>query len=405
MDARPQVVFQRIQTISPCITLLKRFMEQDGTTQISTDSDLDADREPVISVSGLNHFFGGGDTRKQVLFDINFEVYPGEIVIMTGPSGSGKTTLLTLVGALRTVQEGSLRVLEQELKGMSKRQSVNYRRSLGFIFQMHNLFESLTAFENVRMALELWKINKSETKQKIEELLTHLGLGERMYYKPESLSGGQRQRVAVARALVNKPKIILADEPTAALDKKSGRDVVNLLQQLASEQDCCILMVTHDSRILDAADRIVNMVDGAIASDVAVKESITICEFLMKSKVFSSLTPTALSEVAQKMVKERFRAGDEIIRQGDEGDKFYIIVEGLVDVLIGFDEEAKTVATLDVSNFFGEAALITGEPRNATCKAQTNTIVYSLGKSDFRSALSASASFEEQLRRAFAQRQ
>jgi putative ABC transport system ATP-binding protein len=220
----------------------------------------------AVQIRQLNYFFGQGELRKQVLYDINLDLPTGQIVIMTGPSGSGKTTLLTLIGALRTVQEGSLEVLGQEIVGLSKAALVEVRRNIGFIFQAHNLFASLTAAQNVEMSVELLD-NWTDKRQKAVEVLTQLGLGERVDYKPSALSGGQKQRVAIARALVNQPTLILADEPTAALDKQSGREVVTLMQKLAKEQNRTILMVTHDNRILDVADRIVTLVDGRLETD------------------------------------------------------------------------------------------------------------------------------------------
>jgi putative ABC transport system ATP-binding protein len=219
--------------------------------------------EPAIAVSNLNHYFGKGQLRKQVLFDINLEINTGEIIIMTGPSGSGKTTLLTLVGGLRSAQEGSLQVLGEELCGVSDRQLTEVRRHNGYIFQAHNLHESLTAVQNVRMGLEVHHHLAAEAMNTIaKEMLAFVGLGDRTSYYPDDLSGGQKQRVAIARALVAEPKILLADEPTAALDKKSGREVVELMQRLAQEKGCTILLVTHDNRILDIADRIIYMEDG-----------------------------------------------------------------------------------------------------------------------------------------------
>ena len=224
------------------------------------------EKEPAISIHNLNHYFGKGQLRKQALFDINLEIQAGEIIIMTGPSGSGKTTLLTICGGLRSAQEGSVKVLGKELAGASAKQLTIARRKHGYIFQAHNLHESLTAVQNVKMGLEVHPhISSQEMHQKSMEILEIVGLGERVNYYPDDLSGGQKQRVAIARALVNQPKIVLADEPTAALDKKTGRDVVDIMQKLAKEQDCTILMVTHDNRILDIADRIVYMEDGKLA--------------------------------------------------------------------------------------------------------------------------------------------
>ncbi|MFK8183987.1 MAG: DevA family ABC transporter ATP-binding protein [Phormidesmis sp.] len=224
-----------------------------------------------ISVHHLDHFFGSGKLRKQALFDINLEIEAGEIVIMTGPSGSGKTTLLTLIGGLRSAQSGSLNVVGHEIAGASENALVKARRDNGYIFQAHNLHESLTALENVQMGLEVrGQYAKAERYERAAEMLEKVGLGDRIHYYPSDLSGGQKQRVAIARALASRPKIVLADEPTAALDKKSGRDVVNIMHNLAKQQGCTILLVTHDNRILDIADRIVYMEDGRLSKQPAL---------------------------------------------------------------------------------------------------------------------------------------
>ncbi|MBD2774610.1 DevA family ABC transporter ATP-binding protein [Iningainema tapete] len=224
--------------------------------------------EPIISIKHLNHYYGKGSLKRQILFDINLDIYPGEIVIMTGPSGSGKTTLLSLIGGLRSVQEGSLKFAGKELYRASQTKLVNIRRKIGYIFQAHNLLEFLTARQNVQMAVELKDhISPQQAIARAEAMLRAVNLGDRINYYPENLSGGQKQRIAIARALVNQPSLVLADEPTAALDKQSGRDVVELMQRLAKEQGTSILLVTHDNRILDIADRIVDMEDGILARD------------------------------------------------------------------------------------------------------------------------------------------
>jgi putative ABC transport system ATP-binding protein len=223
---------------------------------------------PAIVVHNLDHYFGQGVLQKQVLYDINLEINSGEIIIMTGPSGSGKTTLLTLIGGLRSVQSGSLQVLGQELFGATAGQLTQARRHHGYIFQAHNLHGSLTALQNVKMGLELHQdIPTTEMQARATQMLAEVGLEDRINYYPDDLSGGQKQRVAIARALVSHPQLVLADEPTAALDSKSGRDVVNLMQKLAREQGCTILLVTHDNRILDIADRIINMEDGRLVDN------------------------------------------------------------------------------------------------------------------------------------------
>lgn len=359
----------------------------------------------AISIRGLNHTFGEGDLKKQVLFDNELDLARGEIVIMTGPSGSGKTTLLTLIGALRTVQEGSINIRGRELWGLDAAQLVDVRRSIGFIFQAHNLFNSLTAQQNVRMALELGLMDPAEMNRRAAEMLTAVGLGQRINYKPAQLSGGQRQRVAIARALVREPQIILADEPTAALDKQSGRDVVNLLRKFAKEKQSTILIVTHDNRILDVADRIVNMVDGRIISDVVISESAAICEFLRRIPLFSGLLPNTLTEVADQMTLETFAPGDVIIRQGDPGDKFYLIRRGEAEVLVRRDDRDERIADLDEGKFFGEQALLTGEPRNATVRAKTELELCSLSKEEFQQVLDSSATFKEEMRKVLFERQ
>lgn len=226
---------------------------------------------PCIEIQHLNHYFGKGELKKQVLFDVSLTINSGEIIIMTGPSGSGKTTLLSLIGGLRSVQEGSLNFLGEELNGASEEQLVQVRRHIGYIFQSHNLLPFMTARQNVQMSVELHEnISKEDAIAKSAAMLTQVGLGERLDYYPNNLSGGQKQRVAIARSLVSRPKLILADEPTAALDKQTGRDVVNLMQNLASSQGCTILLVTHDNRILDIADRIIYMEDGQLLSSSKV---------------------------------------------------------------------------------------------------------------------------------------
>jgi putative ABC transport system ATP-binding protein len=224
-------------------------------------------QEPIISIDGVNHYYGTGRLRKQILFDVTAVIEPGEVVIMTGPSGSGKTTLLTLIGALRSTQEGSMKVLGQELRGTSEKKLVELRRNVGYIFQAHNLLNSLTASQNVQMSIALHsEVPQDRSRQMAEEMLAAVGLAEWVNQYPNELSGGQKQRVAIARALVGHPKLVLADEPTAALDKKSGRDVVEIMRGLAKQQGSAILLVTHDNRILDVADRLIHMEDGRLSS-------------------------------------------------------------------------------------------------------------------------------------------
>jgi putative ABC transport system ATP-binding protein len=222
--------------------------------------------EVRIALEDVSYSFGKGALKKQVLFDIATQIDGGEIIILTGPSGSGKTTLLTLIGALRSAQEGSVRVLGQELLNAKERKLIKVRRQIGYIFQAHNLLNSLTIGQNVRMALQLNGGEGKDDKRRVKEVLQRVGLTEHEDKFPNELSGGQKQRAGIARALVNRPQVVLADEPTASLDKKSGRDVVELIEDLAREDGSAVILVTHDNRILDVADRILHLDDGHMKS-------------------------------------------------------------------------------------------------------------------------------------------
>ena len=224
-----------------------------------------------IAVTELNHWFGSGEARIQALHNINLQIQPGKLTILMGPSGSGKTTLLTLIGCLRDVQSGSVQLLGGELRDATNKSMNALRRRLGFIFQAHNLHESLTALQNVRMGLEVHgSREQNEFDRAAAHVLTQLGLGERLSYMPSKLSGGQKQRVAIARALVGNPAVVFADEPTAALDKESGVKIVRLLKRLGEVRGTTTVMVTHDNRILDLADRILQLEDGRIVDDSLV---------------------------------------------------------------------------------------------------------------------------------------
>jgi len=220
----------------------------------------------VISGHGINFSFGEDELQKQILFDVSLQIQPGEIVLLTGPSGSGKTTLLTLIAGLRSMQQGTLTVLGHALHQATYDDLIQLRRKIGFIFQAHNLLPFLTALQNVQIMFDLHPhVDRQEARRRSVAMLGEVGLQDRIDYPIAKLSGGQRQLVAVARALVTDPQLVLADEPTSALDSVTGREVVSRLQTLARQLARPILMVTHDPRILDIADRVLVMQDGRLS--------------------------------------------------------------------------------------------------------------------------------------------
>jgi putative ABC transport system ATP-binding protein len=228
----------------------------------------------LVQARDVRHAYGEGDLRKEVLHGISCEVYSREIMIITGPSGSGKTTFLTLIGALRRLQTGSVTLLGQELRGAKPQALVEARRAIGFIFQEHNLLPAFTACENVQLALAVEPgLSSLQCRTRAMDLLSAVGMSEHVYKRPAQLSGGQRQRVAIARALVRRPRVILADEPTASLDRVTGREIVDLLQGLAREENCALVLITHDLRILTIGDRLLHLEDGILTIDHSAKES------------------------------------------------------------------------------------------------------------------------------------
>ena len=223
----------------------------------------------AVQIDQLHPAYGRGSMRREVLQGISLEIQAGEVVLLTGPSGCGKTTLLTLIGALRTVQSGRVSVLGQQLDGAGRRRRQQVRRRIGMIFQGHNLLRCLTAEQNVQMGSDLLSgLSYRSRRDEARRWLRCVGLEDQMGKLPHDLSGGQKQRVAIARALAAHPQLLLADEPTAALDGATGREVVELLRQLARDQSCAVLMVTHDPRILDVADRLLRMEDGCLLPPV-----------------------------------------------------------------------------------------------------------------------------------------
>ncbi len=220
---------------------------------------------PTISVQNLFHAYGTGEGRRDVLKNVHLEVAAGEMVILSGPSGSGKTTLLTLLGALRTPQRGQIRVLGQDLITTSQEQSMLLRRRIGFIFQQHNLLKFLTSQENIRMAMGHDRLDV--TKEEALALLHQVGLGDKANSNVNELSVGQKQRVSIARALVHQPDLILADEPTASLDWQSAQDMMALFRDKIKNEGKSALIVSHDNRLFNYADRTVRILDGGIAAE------------------------------------------------------------------------------------------------------------------------------------------
>jgi putative ABC transport system ATP-binding protein len=313
--------------------------------------------DSVISIKNVDYYYGNGALRKQVLYNISAEISPGEIVLLTGPSGSGKTTLLTLAGALRSVQQGSVTILGRELNGATNSQLVKIREDIGFIFQHQNLLDSHTAIQNVELSLGVGQQGpKDEVRGRCADALETVGLKNRIDYYPEHLSGGQKQRVAIARALVRKPRIVLADEPTASLDHKSGREVVDLMRALAKQQECAILMVTHDNRILDIADRILTLEDGHIttfAAGLAANTGHLLTAFAQLQrkgdlvKHVNELSDKQFHEIVQQMTVE-FEQFLETLELGNRD-----AIEALIDqILDAVTSKVKLIIGADRASIF-----------------------------------------------------
>lgn len=354
-----------------------------------------APEEIVVRVAGLDHFFGSGEAKNQVLFDVGMTIAAGQLVVLSGPSGAGKTTLLSLIGALRSIQRGEITVLGRDLARLGRRDQAMVRRQLGFIFQTHNLFDALSAYENVKMAMQLSPLPPGEMRRRGVALLERLGLGHRIDHKPRALSTGESQRVAIARALVNRPRLILADEPTAALDRASTLKVLDLFRETATAAGTAILMVTHDPRVIERAHRLIQLVDGRIVSDVVLHDVAAVCDFLRRTDLFGSLTPSRLAEIAERLARRRTGAGETVIRAGDSGEELFVIARGTVRIV----REGREVARLGPGEVFGEAALLSGLPRNATVVAEDDLEAYVLEKDDLRAVLDGSPRLRQQIHR------
>lgn len=222
----------------------------------------------AVVADNVSYYYRSGGLETAVLKNVNLTVAPGEFVSLVGPSGCGKTTLLTLIGGLKPMQEGSLQVLGTQLNGCSTKTILKLRSQIGIVFQSHHLMPFLTAAQNVQVAMEVrLDLSVRERRQRCTALLADLGLEQKRHSYPSMLSGGQKQRVAFARALACQPRLILADEPTASLDRNTGRDVVLMMQARARQDGIAILMATHDPRVMDMADRIVRIDDGQILEE------------------------------------------------------------------------------------------------------------------------------------------
>jgi putative ABC transport system ATP-binding protein len=340
--------------------------------------------QPAVSICGLTYWYGEGANKALALSDIDLDIDRGEVVILTGPSGSGKTTLLTIIGALRRAAEGRVRVLGRDVGRLHHSAQVALRRDVGFIFQFHNLFDSLTAFENVRMATALKPGSVVEMNDRAEAILARLGMADRMDHLPSGLSGGENQRVAIARALVNDPALVLADEPTASLDAASGQEVLTILRELASGPNrTTVLIVTHDQRVLDRADRIVNLVSGRIVSNVRIDRAVRIVAMLKSLARCAGLGPSTLTRIAERMTGESRAAGEVIVREGEIGDRICLINQGFADAT----SEGQPPRELRPGDAFGQIADISDKPVGETVRARTPVELFVLTRDAFQQVL------------------
>src|SRR5262245_60109273 len=221
--------------------------------------------ELAVSCRGVTKEFGQGDARTLTLRGIDLDVRPGEITLLVGPSGCGKTTLISLIAGILEPTAGSVSVLGTELTRLSGRQKVQFRgEQIGFVFQQYNLLPSLTAAENAAVPLLIQGQPRARAVARATDLLTELGMGDRVTALPSQLSGGQQQRVAIARALIDEPRLLVCDEPTAALDAQSGKNVMELLRRVAVQPERAVIVVTHDNRVFRFGDRIIYMSDGRV---------------------------------------------------------------------------------------------------------------------------------------------
>lgn len=320
----------------------------------------------IVEIDRLNHYYQEGGQRKQVLFDVNLAIQSGETLLLTGESGSGKTTLLSLIGCLRSVQEGSLKIFNRELFGIQETQLFKLRRYVGYVFQHFNLLDFMTVGQNVQISLELQdNFSPSKAKTMSREILAKVGLQGKFNVYPRQLSGGQKQRVAIARALVHSPPLILADEPTAALDSRTGLEAIELIQSLAREQGSAVLIVTHDQRIFHVADRIIQLEDGRLKRGYSEEAALGLSE----------LTERELNQLADNFhFKVRtYQPGEIILHEGDRAPEFYILIQGSVEVFQESNNARKVVLNrLERGDYFGEIAMLMGQRSQANVQVISN---------------------------------
>ena len=224
--------------------------------------------KPAISCRNVTKDYGEGESRIRALRGVTVDIFPGELTLLVGPSGCGKTTLISILAATLNLTEGEADVLGVQLNQLSKNKRTQFRaQNVGFVFQQFNLLPALTAVENVSVPLIIRGLSKMEAIQRAARVLTAVGLGDRLNALPAKLSGGQQQRVAIARGLVHEPRLLVCDEPTSAIDAKTGQTIMTVIRELARSPDRVCVVVTHDTRVFGFADRIIALEDGRVADD------------------------------------------------------------------------------------------------------------------------------------------
>jgi len=316
---------------------------------------------PDLSIQQLVVEYPNGDNTVRPLNGLNLELNAGSLSILLGPSGCGKTTLLSCLGGLLTPTAGSIRVGDVEVTRLGRRAMTEYRRhNVGIVFQAFNLVPSLTALENVLVPLRAAGESRRAARERAEELLTRVGLQDRMTHRPGDLSGGQQQRVAVARAIALDPPLILADEPTAHLDYLQVEEMLGLIRGLASGERV-VVVATHDARLLPLADRVIEMAPTAVLVNRA-HEAI------------------------------RLGAGNVLFSQGAVADLIYVVSEGEVEVIrqrVGGGQEVLRVAK--AGDYFGEIGPVFGLQRSATVRARTDAAVVGYSVPEFRARFGITA--------------